>query len=283
MHKYELVKIPGNPGNDNSHVKKKNIKLNFRIIRQIQQVFYICITYNKYFAIKLKRLRMKDFWYAFLLMLILFGCKKHEPSGIYDNGRIEYRITYLENNSNQISPNLLPKKMKLEFNQDYSINIIEGFMGVFKLNNITYFRHKRCSTLLEVLNKNYVYLGKRGEEMCCFENMNDMTIESTAETRTIAGLDCNKAIVSLGESGESFEVFYTNEIKLEDPNMTNPYKQIDGVLLEFQLSLSGLKMKFTAEKFESQIDNSIKAPAFPKNSNEVTRDQMSQIISRLVD
>ena len=231
----------------------------------------------------MKELRIKHLCCAFLLILLLFGCKKHEPAGIYDTGRIEYKITYLENNSNQISPNLLPKKMKLEFNQDYSINVIEGFMGVFKLNNITSFRHKRCSTLLEVLNKNYVYLGKRGEEMCCFEEMDDMIIEGTTETRTIAGLNCNKVIARLGENGESFEVYYTNDIKLEDPNMTNPYRKIDGVLVEFQLSLSGLKMKFTAEKFESQINNSIKEPAFPKNSNEVTRDQMSQIITRLVD
>jgi len=226
---------------------------------------------------------MKHFCYAFLLTVLLYGCKKHEPSGIYDKGRIEYRITYLENSVHEISPNLLPKKMKLEFNQDYSINVIEGFMGVFKLNNITYFKHKRCSTLLEVLNKNYVYLGKRGEEMCCFENMNDMMIEHTDETRKIAGLDCSKAIVRLEENGESFEVYYTNDIKLANPNMTNPYKKIDGVLVEFQLSLSGLKMKFTAEKFESHINNSIKKPSFPKNSNEVTRDQMTQIISRLVD
>lgn len=226
---------------------------------------------------------MKHICYALLLLLLLFSCKKHEPSGIYDNGRIEYKITYLENNSSQISTNLLPKKMKLEFNQDYSINVIEGFMGVFKLNNITYFRNKRCSTLLEVLNKNYFYLGKRGEEMCCFEDMYDMVIEPTAETRTIAGLVCKKAIVRLKDKGESFEVYYTNDIKLAEPNMTNPYKEIDGVLVEFQLSLSGLKMRFTAEKFESQINNSLKELVFPKNSNEVTRDQMTHIINRLVD
>ena len=228
-------------------------------------------------------MKLKHLRYAFLLAILLYNCKKHEPAGIYDNGRIEYKITYLENNLHQISPNLLPKRMKLEFNQEYSVNLIEGFMGVFKLQNITYFKHKRCSTLLEVLNKNYIYSGKRGDEMCCFENMDDMNIEHTSETRTIAGLSCHKAIVSLKGNSESFEVYYTNDIKLANPNVTNPYKKIDGVLAEFQLSLSGLKMKFTAEKFEGQINNTTKAPVFPKNSSEVTRDQMSQIINRLME
>ncbi len=226
---------------------------------------------------------MRHYFYAILIPVLLIGCKRHEPSGLYDKGRIEYKITYLENNLHQISPNLLPKKMKLEFNQNYSINIIEGFMGVFKLNNITYFKHRRCSTLLEVLNKNYVYLGKRGDEMCCFEEMDEMMIEYTEDTRTIAGLNCTKAIVRLRDNNETFEVYYTNDIKLLNPNITNPYKKIDGVLTEFQLSLSGLKMQFTADKFESHLNNTIKEPVFPRNSIEVTREQMAHIISRLMD
>ncbi len=228
-------------------------------------------------------MRIRDFWYVFLLAILLFNCKRHEPSGIYDKGRIDYKITYLENNLQHISPNLLPKKMRLEFNQEFSVNVIEGFMGVFKLHNITYFKKRSCSTLLEVINKNYIHFGKRGDDMCCFENMNDMHIEYTDETRNIAGLNCLKAIIRLADNNESFEVYYTNDIKLVNPNMTNPYKKIDGVLVEFQLSLSGLKMRFTAEKFESGINQVLKEPVFPKNSIEVTRDQMAHVINRLME
>jgi GLPGLI family protein len=245
-------------------------------IRLFQTMYRICWK-------KLKGLRIKHFWYAFLLAILLFNCKRHEPSGIYEKGRIDYKITYLENNLQHISPNLLPKKMKLEFNQEFSVNVIEGFMGVFKLHNITYFKHKRCSTLLEVINKNYIHFGKRGDDMCCFENMTDMEIEYTGETRNIAGLNCQKAIIRLTDDNESFEVYYTNDIKLVNPNMTNPYKNIDGVLVEFQLSMSGLKMKFTAEKFESSINHALKELVLPKNSIEVTRDQMAHIINRLME
>ncbi|MBN2212648.1 MAG: hypothetical protein JW723_00260 [Bacteroidales bacterium] len=228
-------------------------------------------------------MELKHICYAFLLAIILSGCTKHEPAGIYEKGRIEYRITYLENSLDHISPNLLPKKMKLEFNQELSVNVIEGFMGVFKLNNITHFKQKRCSTLLEVLNKNYIYYGKRGDEMCCFEDMADMHIEYTGETRKIAGLTCQKAIISMGGNSESFEVYYTNDIKLVHPNVSNPYKKINGVLVDFQLTLSGLKMKFTAEKFESNTNGTVKQPVFPKNSSIVSRDQMSHIINRLME
>ena len=156
-------------------------------------------------------------------------------------------------------------------------------MGVFRLNNFTYFRHKRCSTLLEVLNKNYIYFGKRGDEMCCFEGMEDMSVELTDETKVIAGLTCHKAVVTTQPSNETFDVYYTNEIRLSDPNMTNPYKQIDGVLMEFQLSLSGLKMRFTADNFENSLKTPLKELEYPKNSYKVSRDQMSEIISKLME
>ena len=232
----------------------------------------------------LKKLRMRYFNLAFLLLLLLLSsCKKHEPSGIYDNGRIEYRISYLENNHSQISTNLLPKKMRLEFNQEYSVNIIEGFMGVFRLNNITYFKHKKCSTLLEVFNKNFVYLGRRGDEMCCFEEMDNMDVRETNETKTIAGLKCYKAIVTIKKNNEVFDIYYTKDIRLANPNVTNPYKKVNGVLVEFQLSMSGLKMRFEANKFESFNHNSMKEPVLPKNSSNVTRDQMAVILNRLLD
>ncbi len=220
---------------------------------------------------------------AIALIVLTISCKKHKQEGIFESGRIDYKITYLENNLTSISPNLLPKHMKLEFNQEYSTNVIEGFMGVFRLNNFTYFKRKRCSTLLEVLNKNYIYYGKRGDEMCCFESMEDMSVKLTDDTKVIAGLNCHKALVTINPTNESFEVYYTNDIRLDDPNVTNPYKKINGVLVEFQLSLSGLKMKFTAENFENSLRNPLKQLTFPKNSHEVDRDQMTQIINKLME
>ncbi|MFO7656915.1 MAG: hypothetical protein R6W78_07595 [Bacteroidales bacterium] len=226
---------------------------------------------------------MRNTGILFALVLLITGCTKQKNEGVFNSGRIDYKITYLENNLASISPNMLPKKMKLEFNQDYSTNVIEGFMGIFRLNNITYFKHKKCSTLLEILNKSYIYYGKRGDEMCCFESMEGMDITYTGETKTIAGLNCQKAIVTLNKTNEKFDVYYTNDINLIDPNITNPYRKIDGVLMEFQLSLAGLKMRFTAENFDNSVEDTVEKPVLPKNSNEVSRDQMAHIINKLME
>ncbi len=231
--------------------------------------------------LKLTRMRYMFVFMAFALLA--GGCKRTGSDGIYKEGRIEYKIQYLENNLHNISPSLLPKKMKLEFNQEYSTNLIEGFMGVFRLNNVISFKHKRSSTLLEVLNKNYVFRGKRGDEMCCFEPMGKMEIEYSPETKMIAGLNCQKAIIKFADRDEEFDVYYTHDISLDNPNVTNPYRDIDGVLMEFQLKLSGLKMKFTADKFEKTSSIVPEKIRIPENCAEVTHEQMTQIIDKLME
>ncbi len=224
------------------------------------------------------------YWLAVLpVLLILTACKKDTYSGKYENGLIEYKITYLENELKDISPALLPKKMKLEFSPYYSTNTIEGFMGFFKLNSHTDFKHRRCSTILEVLNKKYLFKGKKGESMCCFDENPGMQIEFTNDTKEIAGLKGRRVIITLPEKGENFDIYYTDEIAIENPNSTNPYHQIDGVLLEFQLKLEFLKMQFTAEKFVPVGHNEIKKIGDQTSYQEVTREQMTYIIRRLME
>lgn len=217
------------------------------------------------------------------VLLLLATCKKDTYKGKYENGFIEYKISYLENELKEISPALLPKKMKLEFSQDYSTSTIEGFMGFFKLISHTNFRHKKCSTILEVLNKKYLFKGKKGESMCCFEENPDMEIEFTNDVKNIAGLKSKRVIVMLPDMEETFDVYYTDEIAIENPNSTNPYNQIDGVLMEFQLKLEYLKMKFTAEKFVPARYDKIRKITEQSDYDEVTREQMTYIIKRLME
>ena len=217
------------------------------------------------------------------VILIITSCKRETYNGKYSNGLIEYKITYIEDELKEISPALLPKKMKLAFNPHYSTNTIEGFMGFFKLYSHTNFRNKKCSTILEVLNKKYLFKGKKGESMCCFDENPGMEIEFTGDIKEIAGLKSKRAIVTLPEQDETFDIYYTNEIVIDDPNSTNPYNQIDGVLLEFHLKLEYLKMKFTAEKFVPAQNNEIKKFKEQSSYREVTREQMTYIIRRLME
>ena len=81
-----------------------------------------------------------------------------------------------------------------------------------------------------------------------FSKMPEMIIEYGNEVKNICGFECKPAIISFPSSDmKSFTVYYTNEILIKNPNSSNPYINIDGVLLEFHLNLSKVEMKLTAK------------------------------------
>jgi GLPGLI family protein len=218
-----------------------------------------------------------------LTVLILFSsCKNTGDGRKITSGIIDYQITYLNNDLDKKTMDLLPRRMKLIFNEKEAANNIEGFLGFYKLNAITDFRTRKCSTLLKVFDKHYLFKGKRDEQMCCFDTMEDMEITETDETKEIAGFKCKKSIVRLPSTGESFVIYYTNEIDLKHPNSTNPYRKVKGVLMEFELNLIHLKMRFVAEKYRT-LGAEDQITKLPERTREVSRDQMTQILNKLME
>lgn len=215
-------------------------------------------------------------------LLLVFSCSGEKYEGIYEEGRLEYRIKYLNAEEANYDPSFLPKKMILEFNQDYSINHIDGFMGFFKLGNITYFRNKKVKTHLKVLDQNYAFNGGRNEMMCCFDCMSDMVIEEDTTTLKLAGLNSTKANVSFRDGGDNFEIYYTHDIALKDPNASNPYSKVDGVLTKFRLIMGPYHMQFTATKFipGGAPDSEL---SIPSDATVVNRSEMVAILNRLME
>jgi hypothetical protein len=217
-----------------------------------------------------------------LAIPLMFSCSQEMNPKEITSGRIDYKITYLNNNLDSKTLEILPKHMKLIFDEKHAINNIEGFLGFYKLEAITNFHTRKCSTMLKIFDKNYLFRGKRDEMMCCFDSMDDMKIKETSETKNIAGFVCKKDVIYLPSAQTSFEVYYTSDFGLKHPNSTNPYHEINGVLMEFELNLLYLRMRITAEKFQPAAEASGETE-FPANSKTISRDQMTEILSKLME
>jgi hypothetical protein len=219
--------------------------------------------------------------FAFLIFLVSLSCRNNNDQKSITSGRIDYRITYLNQDLDKKTLNVLPSRMILFFNESQASNNIEGFMGMYRLNAVTNFHTRKCSTVLKVFDQYYIFKGARDEQMCCFEIMADMEVTETDEIKTIAGFECKKAIVRLPSNNNTFSIFYTNQIILRHPNATNPYKKIKGVLMEFELQLMHLNMRFVAENFHN-IDSVSIDPCHNMKSKQISRSQMTQILSKLL-
>jgi GLPGLI family protein len=224
---------------------------------------------------------MRFYIVALIFILIASSCGtidfSDQPQGI-----IEYDVTYLSNKSS-MPTNLLPKKVVLKFRSSKSITTIEGFMGMFSLSNISDFRKHTNVSLLKVMDNKYFYHGEKNESPFFFDNLKDFDIAFGNDSKILAGLKCKKATLRFKDKNNSpFEVYYTEEIKLKNPNKSTPLNAINGVLMEFNINLNNIEMRLTASKYKNE---SIPSEIFdiPEKYREVSRQKMSNVITKLLE
>lgn len=187
-----------------------------------------------------------------LLSSLLCACGDSSDRS-FREGEIHYRISYLESSLGKIPAELLPKDMTLKFTSDQVMTEIDGIFGYFNISNVTSSKKSENLTYLKVIDKKFYFEGKEGEIAPGFHRMADMEIEFVVGGKEICGFNCDQALIRLPEfSDEPMPVFFTSEIGVNEPNSANPYSQIDGVLMEFYLTLSNLKMKLVAENVYSK-------------------------------
>ncbi len=211
------------------------------------------------------------------------SCRKTTGSHRIREGYVEYQITYLENATNNVLTQQMPDKMTMKFRDNMSVNEIEGFFGFFELCNIADLKKGTNTTMLKVLDKKYFYLGEPDEKPCCFDTMDGMQIEYLDETKTIAGYLCQKARITFpGKDTPPFVIYYTSDIQVEDPNRTNPFGNIDGVLMEFEIKLRNLRMRLQAYNVVGK-KLSDKEFDIPSDYLRISKKDMEQIVEKLLN
>lgn len=196
----------------------------------------------------MKRTGIVYFFFLSALVAVLFdGCK----GGIFDRriseGIIEYDVTYPNIDPDDMLAGLMPTSMILKFKDNkYNVELSAG-MGMFKTNFISNSNDYYLVNAVKLINKKYATKLNRDEVNKMNEKYNKFYISKLDEKKEIAGYQCNKALVVFDDvANESFYVYYTDEINIKDPNWSNIFKDIDGVLLEYQMERYGIYMKFTA-------------------------------------
>jgi hypothetical protein len=218
-----------------------------------------------------------------ILAVVAVSCGKMHPPGQRAQGVITYKVTYLRNDLKNISTSLLPKAMIQKYRNHMSLNSIEGFFGTFTLSNISNNKKRTNTTQLKVMGKGYSYTGESGDYGCCFDPFNGMIISFAEGKKTIAGCECSLALATFpGVNQDTFLIWYTQDLGIEKPNINNPFSQIDGVLLEFNLHLKSLKLRLEADKIEhpnipwSDFDT-------PPEYKPCSRQKMEEILNALLE
>lgn len=208
----------------------------------------------------------------------LSSCKNMMTSKNINEGIIEFEVTYLDDERQNPLIALLPTNMTLKFKDNSTVSHIEGFFGTFRLTYISDSKKGINASLLKVLDKKYIYEVDTTQQAFGYEAMRNLKIENTGKTKLVAGYACQEAKFICEEiSKEPLMIYYTNEIEISNPNTNNPFRQINGVLLEFQVKLNDINMKFVAKKVkrENIEDKDFEVPA---GYLKVTKAEMEKIL-----
>lgn len=218
--------------------------------------------------------------FLFLLFLLSFHSCKNFTGGALSEGEIIYTVTY-PGTQNNMMVNLFPSEMKMKFKNGKVLSDFSTSMGLFSASGISDPEKKTFTQLVKVLNdkKGIVFKKKEVDQLIAEEPK--INIEFLPETKMILGYKCKKAHISfVDDKKEGFDLFYTNEIHVPKANWWTPFREIDGVILEYRVSRYNIDMKLVAkEVIEKEIEDEIFN--FPKDYKMVSRAEIDEVFSNL--
>ena len=164
-------------------------------------------------------------------------------------GVIEYNIKYLDDPNEYAIITFLPNTMTYAFKGNKSVQKVEGWGGVFKMIGIADSKKGTVIALMKIIADKYMQKSKITENSIGYDPIDSLKITYTGDTKKIAGYVCKEAVAEA--DGQKYTLYYTNDIAIKNPNWNTPFKNIDGVLLEYQIKLFGINTRITATKVEN--------------------------------
>jgi hypothetical protein len=217
---------------------------------------------------------------AVIFAITGFSCK--EKGGKYINqGEIHYNIDYI-GNFGPMPKEVLPKNLVVSFKNNkilYEMISSFGNSGILNLANPD---KGILDTYFSLFTLKYFYAVQPGEQFPGFEAMQGITIKKTSRTSMICGFNCKNAEVSFpADRSKIYQVWYTNEINIKNPNTATPFSQIDGVLMSFFFFLGTAELHFDAETvYKKEIPDE----AFERRNRfmRVSRAEIDKFINKMI-
>lgn len=223
-------------------------------------------------------MKIKSFFSIFILSLS-FGCG---VSVREDNRISEGVITYDAELVDIHSPmaDVAPSKMIVKFKNNKTAVDMSAGMGLLTMSFVSDPEAQTFTTIVKFMGdrravvQNVANLKKENE-------LFNIEIIPSNQTKMIAGYKCKKARVHYkGGDPSDYDIYYTNEINVENSNFTNPYFKIDGVLMEYRIKKFGLEMQFVANSVTKEpVDDA--TFKIPQDTKIVTIEEMTDLFNGL--
>ena len=192
-------------------------------------------------------------------------------------GKIVYSLSYPQFEDDNIFTSMFPSEMTFKFKDNNTRNELKTKMAIFSTSLLANNKDKKVTHLVKIANK---YSGLEMDSMEIMEEYgrkpDGMIITPTEQTKVIAGYTCNHALVSFeNDTSANFDVYYTNEIAIKDPNWCTPFHEIKGVLMEAKVNKFNIDMHMLATEVVSE--------EYPAEDFQITNEYQPITVTEMAD
>lgn len=191
----------------------------------------------------------KSNYFAILLavpfILMSMGISAKEFKGV-----ITYKVSVTGSGVTDEVKAMMPKTMVLMVKGDKSRS--EMVMGMGKTIVITNAEDKTSTVLLDMMGQKMAIQSTMEDIQKELDESAEYTVEKTSETKKLLDYTCKKAIIK-SDDDMAITVYYTDELGSGATYFDDPqFKDIDGLMLEFEIPQESITMKFTAISVEKK-------------------------------
>lgn len=227
---------------------------------------------------------MRYFWTSIIIAVVssvfISSCSEIIRKKGINEGVIKYEITYDSSTSSKVDVRLLPSSLIIKFKDNNTLNTIDAFSGAISISIICNNTNQQFVTLVKVFNKKLYHQEQstEGKYPALYSKIPTVNVLPNHEPCKFLGYQCYKAKGFFSDKPESeFEIIYTKEIAINNPNINTPFEGIDGVLLAFNLRINSLMMHLKAKSVKkSQISD--ETFSVPTDYNEVDFQTITDLI-----
>ena len=216
----------------------------------------------------------------FFFVLTFISCREKGGKNI-SQGEIHYNIEY-GGTMGGVPKEVLPKTLVVYFKKDKILFEMVSPFGNSGIINLSNPEEGIFDTYFSLFTIKYYYAAEQGELFPGFDGMEGMELKKTEKEAQICGFNCKNAEVSFpSDRSKVISIWYTDEIDVKNSNVATPFKDIDGVLMDFFFYLGPTEVHFTAENVYSK---DISDDTFERKDNfkRVTREELNKWMNKMI-
>ena len=202
-----------------------------------------------------------------LLTTIVFvwfvaSCSSLSRAGTDIEGKIVYEISY-PYEAQSIMMDLYPKEMTVAFKENKLHSSIKSEYDMLTTDFIVDNTQKEFAQLLKNMSERSAMKMNKEETIHWFDAMPGYRLEKTNETKIICGYKCYKTIAHPEDSSKpTIDIYATRSIGLDNSNWWNPYGELDGFMMAYDIEQYGICMRMKAKRvcFEKVEPNEFDIP-----------------------